>query len=174
MFERKRGLPCKCAHVLCYPIKTSVLFHLWCVWILFQNVTALSAFQSAWYRDLLESASGSIDSTSVFSPLGFLSGIVFRGSHPVARTCSYGHILQRCPLPQTARTNVWPTAVQLHTELYGSKEELEKTATFILQTGLSVQQRSRRRRRRTLAVSSVSNLFCYRSTDNQSKAHSLL
>ena len=60
-------------------------------------------------------------------------------------TCNCGledqtaeHILHRCPLLQTARTNVWPTAVQLHTKLYGSKEELEKTATFILQTGLSV------------------------------------
>ena len=41
------------------------------------------------------------------------------------------HILQRYPFLQTARTNVWPTAVQLHTKLYGSKEELEKTATFI-------------------------------------------
>ena len=48
------------------------------------------------------------------------------------------HLLQRCPLLQTARTNVWPTAVQLHTKLYGSKEELEKTATVTLQTGLSV------------------------------------
>ena len=48
------------------------------------------------------------------------------------------HILQKCQLLQTARTNVWPTAVQLHTKLYGSKEELEKTATFILQTGISV------------------------------------
>ena len=47
-------------------------------------------------------------------------------------------ILQRCPLLETARTNVCPTAVQLHTKLYGSREELEKTATFILQTGLSV------------------------------------
>ena len=46
------------------------------------------------------------------------------------------HILQRCSLVQTAGTNVWPTAV--HTKLYGSKEELEKTATFNLQTGLSV------------------------------------
>ena len=43
-----------------------------------------------------------------------------------------------CPLLQTAGTNVWPTAVQLHTRLYGSKDELEKTATFILQTGPSV------------------------------------
>ena len=41
-------------------------------------------------------------------------------------TCNCGledqtaeHILQRCPLPQTARTNVWPAAVQLHTTLYG-------------------------------------------------------
>ena len=48
------------------------------------------------------------------------------------------HILQRCPLLQAARTSVWPTAVQLHTKPYGSKEELEKTDTVILQTGLSV------------------------------------
>ena len=60
-------------------------------------------------------------------------------------TCSCGledqtaeHTLQRCPLLQTARQNVWPTAVQLHTKLYGRKVELEKTATFISQTGLSV------------------------------------
>ena len=32
---------------------------------------------------------------------------------------------------------MWPTAVQLHTKLYGSREELEKTATFILQTQCS-------------------------------------
>ena len=44
-------------------------------------------------------------------------------------TCNCGledqtaeHILPRCPLLQTARTNVWPTAVQLHTKLYGSRE----------------------------------------------------
>ena len=44
------------------------------------------------------------------------------------------HKLQRCPLLRTARTSVWPAAVQLHTNLYGRKEEVEKTATFILQT----------------------------------------
>ena len=60
-------------------------------------------------------------------------------------TCNCGledqtaeHILQRCSLLQTARRNLWPTAVQLHTKLYDSKEELEKAATFILQTELSV------------------------------------
>ena len=47
-------------------------------------------------------------------------------------------MLQRCPPLQTARQSVRPTGVQLHTKLYGSKEELEKTATFILKTGLSV------------------------------------
>ena len=56
-------------------------------------------------------------------------------------TCNCGledqtaeHILQKCPLLQTARRNMWTTAVQLHTKLYGNKEELEKAATFILQT----------------------------------------
>ena len=69
------------------------------------------------------------------------------------------HTLQRCPLLQTARTNVWPTAVQLHAKFYGSKEELEKTATVILQTGLSVQRRSRRRRRRRSYVAWVSSVW---------------
>ena len=39
---------------------------------------------------------------------------------------------------QTARQSVWTTAAQLHTKLYGSKEELQKTATLTLQNGLSV------------------------------------
>ena len=50
------------------------------------------------------------------------------------------HRLQQCPLLQTARQYheyVWPTVVQLYTKLYGGKEELEQTATFILQSGLS-------------------------------------
>lgn len=34
-------------------------------------------------------------------------------------------ILQRWPLLQTTRQNVWPRAVQLHTKLDGSKQELE-------------------------------------------------
>ena len=57
-------------------------------------------------------------------------------------TCNCGledqtaeHILQsRYPFLQTARTNLWPTAVQLRTKFYGSKEELEKTATVIFST----------------------------------------
>jgi len=46
-----------------------------------------------------------------------------------------------CGQRQSSYTSNY-TAVQLHTKLYGSKEELEKTAIFILQTGLSVQRRS--------------------------------
>ena len=43
-------------------------------------------------------------------------------------------ILQRFPLLQTARTN----SAAIHIQLYGREEKLEKAATFILQTGLSV------------------------------------
>ena len=76
------------------------------------------------------------------------------------------HILQRCPLLQTARTNVWPTAVQLHTKLQGSKEELEKMATFILLTRLSVERESRRKM--------DSKCFSLRTkrNQNQKKTHS--
>ena len=33
---------------------------------------------------------------------------------------------------QRSKQNVWPTSVQLHTKLYGSREELEKMDTFTL------------------------------------------
>ena len=49
------------------------------------------------------------------------------------------------PTSADSKNKCVANAVQLHTKLYGSKEELDKTATSILQTGLSVQRRSRRR-----------------------------
>ena len=64
------------------------------------------------------------------------NNLVFYSTAVLKTRRLHEHILQRCPLLQTARANVWPTAVQLHTKLYSSKEELEKTTTFILQTGL--------------------------------------
>ena len=48
------------------------------------------------------------------------------------------NILLRSLLLLKARQNVRLTAVQLHTKHYSSREELGKTATLILQTGLSV------------------------------------
>ena len=39
-------------------------------------------------------------------------------------------------------------SIYKHIQLYGSKEEPEKTATFILQTGLSEQQQPTRKRKR--------------------------
>ena len=53
-------------------------------------------------------------------------------------TCNCGLNGQIYTAEMPARQNMWPTAVQLHTKFYSSKKELEKTATFILQTGLSV------------------------------------
>ena len=36
------------------------------------------------------------------------------------------------------KQTVWQIVIQLHTKLYGSKEELKKRVTFVLQTGPSV------------------------------------
>ena len=70
-------------------------------------------------------------------------------------TCNFGledqtaeHMLQRCPLLQTTRKNMLPTAVRLDTKLCGIKEEVGKKATFIFQTGPSVQRQPRRKRER--------------------------
>ena len=41
------------------------------------------------------------------------------------------HVLQRCPLHKATRKDVWPVSTSLTTKLYGCKQELEKTTTFI-------------------------------------------
>ncbi|XP_041357606.1 uncharacterized protein LOC121374568 [Gigantopelta aegis] len=60
-------------------------------------------------------------------------------------TCSCGledqtaeHILQACPIHQDLRQAEWPIETAIHTKLYRKRGELEKTAHFILQTGLLV------------------------------------
>ncbi|XP_070199156.1 uncharacterized protein [Littorina saxatilis] len=48
------------------------------------------------------------------------------------------HILQRCTILESLRKTVWPTAVSLHCKLYGGKEDLEKTASFVSLSGLTI------------------------------------
>ena len=48
------------------------------------------------------------------------------------------HVLQRCPNHDSLRKTVWPMDTTLQTKLYGPREELERTAHFILHTALSI------------------------------------
>ena len=48
------------------------------------------------------------------------------------------HILQECELHNTLRQAIWPAETPLQTKLYGCREELSRTADFILQTGLAI------------------------------------
>ena len=48
------------------------------------------------------------------------------------------HILQRCSAYQHLRQQIWSDGTSLHQKLYGKKEELERTVSFIKQAGLSV------------------------------------
>nr|KAG5690144.1 hypothetical protein BaRGS_003467 [Batillaria attramentaria] len=48
------------------------------------------------------------------------------------------HVLQQCPKLQELRTAVWPEETSLHSMLYGSLQDLQKTAHFIETTGLPV------------------------------------
>ena len=41
------------------------------------------------------------------------------------------HVLQRCPLHKATREDVWPVSTSLMTKLYGCKQELEKTTSFV-------------------------------------------
>ena len=46
------------------------------------------------------------------------------------------HVLQRCPLYEATREDVWPVSTSLTTKLYGCKQELEKTTSFISRAAL--------------------------------------
>ena len=48
------------------------------------------------------------------------------------------HVLQRCHLHKATRENVWPVSTPLTTKLYGCKQELEKTTSFIPRAALIV------------------------------------
>ena len=48
------------------------------------------------------------------------------------------HVLQRCPLYKATREDVWPVSTSLTTKLYGRKQELEKTTSFISRVALIV------------------------------------
>lgn len=46
------------------------------------------------------------------------------------------HILQKCPQLEQLRKDVWPLETELKRKLYGTMEELKKTAYFIDVAGL--------------------------------------
>ena len=48
------------------------------------------------------------------------------------------HVLQRCPLHKATREDMWPVNTSLMTRLYGCKQELEKTTSFISRAALIV------------------------------------
>ena len=48
------------------------------------------------------------------------------------------HVLQRCPLHKATREDVWPVSTSLTTTLYGCKQELDKTTSFISRAALIV------------------------------------
>ena len=48
------------------------------------------------------------------------------------------HVLQRCPLYKATREDVWPVSTSLTTKLYGCKQELKKTTSFISRAALIV------------------------------------
>ena len=48
------------------------------------------------------------------------------------------HVLQTCPLLADKRLKVWPTPVDINTKLYGSLTDLQRTATFIADSELTI------------------------------------
>ena len=48
------------------------------------------------------------------------------------------HVLQRCPLYEATREDVWPVSTSLTTKLNGCKQELEETTSFISRAALIV------------------------------------
>ena len=50
------------------------------------------------------------------------------------------NVLQRCPLHKVTREDVGPASTSLATKLYGCKQELEKTTSFISRAALIVKR----------------------------------
>ncbi|KAK7101403.1 hypothetical protein V1264_019790 [Littorina saxatilis] len=48
------------------------------------------------------------------------------------------HILQACPYHSALRDTIWPEETALQKKLYGPREDLERTARFALQSGLTI------------------------------------
>ena len=48
------------------------------------------------------------------------------------------HILQRCPLLEQKRKEVWHMDIPFERQLYGNVEDLRRTVSFIVATGLTV------------------------------------
>ncbi|RUS91759.1 hypothetical protein EGW08_000467 [Elysia chlorotica] len=58
-------------------------------------------------------------------------------------TCQTGgqtviHVLQHCPMYENIRNLMWPQDTPMAQKLYGSLEDLRRTATFMSETGLSI------------------------------------
>nr|KAG5705274.1 hypothetical protein BaRGS_010725 [Batillaria attramentaria] len=48
------------------------------------------------------------------------------------------HVLQHCQLHEAPRQVTWPEPVPLRVKLYGNLEDLQRTATFVRATGISI------------------------------------
>ena len=48
------------------------------------------------------------------------------------------HVLQRCPNYQTTRNSIWPVPREMTNKLHGNLEDLQRTASFIVKSGVTV------------------------------------
>ena len=58
------------------------------------------------------------------------------------------HVLQRCPLYEATREDMWPVSTSLTAKLYGCKQELEKTTSFISRAALIVQTANAKKKKK--------------------------
>ena len=65
------------------------------------------------------------------------------------------HVLQRCSLYEATREDVWPVSTSMTTKLYGCRQELEKTTSFISRAALIVQTANAKKKKKTAADQGV-------------------
>ena len=65
------------------------------------------------------------------------------------------HVLQRCPLYEATREDVWPVSTSLTTKLYGCKQELEKTTSFISRAVLIVQTANAKKKKKIIIMTII-------------------
>ncbi|KAK7098826.1 hypothetical protein V1264_003054 [Littorina saxatilis] len=57
---------------------------------------------------------------------------------PCGKNQTADHILQACPYHSALMDTIWPEETALQKKLCGPKEDLERTARFALQSGLTI------------------------------------
>ena len=70
------------------------------------------------------------------------------------------YVLQRCPFKVATREDVWRVSTPMATTLYGCKQEVKKTASFITRPALNLKLANAKKKRRVFSPKWQGRTWC--------------